>query len=172
MNEDALAHLNSAPAPEFIERFGGIFEHSAWVAERVVAARPFASVDALHAAMVRAVASAGRERQLDLLRAHPELAGKEARAGEMTADSVSEQSSAGLDALTRGEIDRMAKLNAAYREKFGFPFIIAVRNYGKQAIFAEMERRLANDADTELANDLEQVYAITRMRLARALGEH
>ena len=167
---DALARLNAASESEFVQRLGGVFEHSPWVAECVAGERPFASLDALHAAMVRAVEASGRERQIALLRAHPELAGREARAGEMTDDSVSEQSSAGLDAMTREEIDRMSGLNAAYRGKFGFPFIIAVRNYTKPAIFAEMARRLGNDANVEIANDLEQVYAITRMRLERLLG--
>ena len=167
---DAFARLNSAPASEFVQRLGGVFEHSPWVAERVVGERPFASVDALHAAMVHAVSAAGHERQVALLRAHPELAGKEARAGEMTADSVSEQSSAGLDAMSRDEIERMAALNAAYRAKFGFPFIIAVRNYTRHAIFAEMARRLENGLEAEIAGGLEQVYAITRMRLERMFG--
>jgi len=152
-------------ASEFVAALGGVFERSPWVAERALARRPFASVDALHGAMVDAVRAATRETQIGLLRAHPELAGREAQAGLLTADSTAEQKGAGLDALTPEEVDRIGALNRAYRQTFGFPFIIAVRRHAKDQIFREFERRLANDVETELANGLEQVYAITRLRL-------
>jgi 2-oxo-4-hydroxy-4-carboxy-5-ureidoimidazoline decarboxylase len=160
-----LAQVNAMPAPEFRAAFGGVFEHSPWVAERAFAARPFASVDALHAAMVDAVKGAGEAAQLTLLRAHPELAGKEAQAGTMTGDSTAEQGTAGLNALSREEMARIAELNRRYREKFGFPFIIAVRRHTKDGIFREFERRLAHDRETELATGLGQVSVITRLRL-------
>jgi 2-oxo-4-hydroxy-4-carboxy-5-ureidoimidazoline decarboxylase len=160
-----LAQVNAMPAPEFRAAFGGVFEHSPWVAERAFAARPFASVDALHAAMVDAVKGAGEAAQLTLLRAHPELAGKEAQAGTMTGDSTAEQGTAGLNALSREEMARIAELNRRYREKFGFPFIIAVRRHTKDGIFREFERRLAHGRDAELAECLGQVYVITRLRL-------
>jgi 2-oxo-4-hydroxy-4-carboxy-5-ureidoimidazoline decarboxylase len=160
-----LQQVNAMPAAEFRAAFGGVFEHSPWVAERAFAARPFASVDALHAALAGAVKAAGEEAQLALLRAHPELAGKEAQAGTMTGDSTAEQGGAGLDALSRDEMARIADLNRRYREKFGFPFIIAVRQNTKDGIFREFERRLAHDRDTELGASLGQVYVITRLRL-------
>lgn len=152
-------------AAEFVRALGGVFEHSPWIAEHAFAARPFAGVDALHAAMSDAVRGAGRDAQLALLRAHPELAGKEARAGSLTRDSTAEQAAAGLNALTRAELERMSELNRRYRAKFGFPFIIAVRRHTKDGILGEFARRLELDPETELANGLEQVFAITRLRL-------
>jgi 2-oxo-4-hydroxy-4-carboxy-5-ureidoimidazoline decarboxylase len=160
-----LAQVNAMPAAEFRAAFGGVFEHSPWVAEGAFAARPFARVDALHAAMTDVVKRAGRAEQVALLRAHPELAGKEAQAGTMTGDSTAEQGGAGLNALSRAEMARISDLNRRYREKFGFPFIIAVRKHTKDGIFSEFERRLANDSDTELATCLGQVFVITRLRL-------
>jgi 2-oxo-4-hydroxy-4-carboxy-5-ureidoimidazoline decarboxylase len=152
-------------ADEFARTLGGVFEHSQWIAERAFAARPFASVDALHAAMTEAVRRAGGDAQLALLRAHPELAGKEAQAGELTRDSTAEQAAAGLNALTSEELALVAELNRRYRAKFGFPFIIAVRRHRKDGIFREFQRRLELDPGTELANGLEQVFVITRLRL-------
>jgi 2-oxo-4-hydroxy-4-carboxy-5-ureidoimidazoline decarboxylase len=160
-----LVQVNAMPAAEFRAAFGGVFEHSPWIAEGAFAARPFASVDALHAAMTEIVKRASREQQVALLRAHPELAGKEAQAGTMTGDSMAEQGGAGLNALSGAEMARISDLNRRYREKFGFPFIIAVRRHTKDGIFGELERRLANDGDTELGAALEQVFVITRLRL-------
>jgi 2-oxo-4-hydroxy-4-carboxy-5-ureidoimidazoline decarboxylase len=160
-----IAEVNRMSAAEFVRALGGVFEHSPWIAEQAFAVRPFAGIDALHAAMADAVRDAGREARLALLRAHPELAGKEAQAGSLTRDSTAEQAAAGLNALTRAELDRIAALNRRYREKFGFPFIIAVRRHTKDGIFGEFERRLALAPEAELANGLEQVFAITRLRL-------
>ncbi len=160
-----MTAINAMRPAEFMTALGGVFEHSPWVAERALAKRPYADVAALHAAMVDVVRGATREEQLTLLRAHPELAGREAQAGTLTADSTSEQRSAGLNALTRAEMERVGRLNRAYRERFGFPFIIAVRRHTKESIFAEFERRLGNDADSERLECLEQVYIITRLRL-------
>jgi 2-oxo-4-hydroxy-4-carboxy-5-ureidoimidazoline decarboxylase len=165
-----LPEINTLPPERFVQLLGGIFEHSPWVAERAARARPFDDIGALHTAMVHAVEAATRSEQLDLLRAHPELAGREARAGEMTAPSQAEQASVGLNALSADELARIGTLNAQYRRKFGFPFIIAVRNYTRDSIFAELERRRDNDVETELGNALQQVYAITRMRLDALLG--
>ncbi len=150
---------------EFVAALGGVFEHSPWIAERAFASRPFTDTAALHAAMVEVVRGASRDEQLGLLRAHPELAGREAQSGTLTADSTAEQRSAGLNALTRDEMERVLRLNRAYREQFGFPFIIAVRRHTKDRIFAEFERRLGNDAESERLECLEQVYIITRLRL-------
>jgi 2-oxo-4-hydroxy-4-carboxy-5-ureidoimidazoline decarboxylase len=157
--------VNSMPADAFVAAFGGIFEHSPWVAQAALGARPFASVDALHAAMVAAVERAEPAQQLALLRAHPELAGREARAGEMTDASEHEQASAGLNRLSRAEMTRISELNHAYSTKFGHPFIITVRKHNKQGIFNEFERRLAHDAATELRAALQEVFSITRLRL-------
>lgn len=154
----------------FVERFGGIFEHSPWVAERAFDAGPFADARALHAAMVAVVDAEPRERQVMLLCAHPDLAGKEASEGSMTSSSVAEQSSAGLDRLTHDELQRIGTLNAEYRARHGFPFIIVVRHHTKEGILHEFERRLASDTATELRAALAQVYAITWLRVQRLLA--
>lgn len=160
-----LSDINTMSPAAFVAALGGVFEHSPWIAERALARRPFASVAELHAAMVDTVKRASRTEQLALLNAHPELAGKEAQSGTLTASSTTEQASAGLNALSRDEMTRIARLNAAYRAKFGFPFMIAVRMHTKDSILAEFERRLGNDAEQELAACLEQVFIITRLRL-------
>lgn len=157
--------------PEFVERFGAVFEHSPWVAERAWAARPFADSAALHQAMMRTVKAAERDAQLALIRAHPELAGGEAAAGSLTADSSTEQGRLGFTSLTRGEFARIAEINRRYREKFGFPCIVALgRHRNRATVLEEMERRLANDAQTELAGALEQIGHIARGRLEKLLG--
>ena len=139
-----------------------LFEHSLWVEERADA-RP--SSGDRHADLMAVVHDATPEEQLALIRAHPELAGKAAVDGSLTQASAAEQASAGLDRLTQTEFDRFHALNAAYREKFGFPFIICVRLTDKAGILAEMERRLANDRDTEIATALGEIGEIVRLRL-------
>jgi OHCU decarboxylase len=168
----SLADLNRAGHEAFAAALGAVFEHSPWVAGRAHAARPFASVTALHQAMMRAVFEASRAEQLALIRAHPELAGREAAAGTLTADSASEQGRVGIDALTRAELERMRELNRRYSEKFGFPCIIALRLHADRAsVFAEFERRLANDAEAEIENALGQIGHIARGRLDRLVKE-
>ena len=125
----------------------------------------------MHTAMVNVVKSAPLPSQLALLQSHPDLAGKEAQAGAMTASSVSEQASAGLNALSKAEITQISDYNAAYKQKFGFPFIIAVRMHTKEGIFFDFSRRLQNDTQTEYANDLQNVYAITLLRLNSLLAQ-
>jgi 2-oxo-4-hydroxy-4-carboxy-5-ureidoimidazoline decarboxylase len=115
------------------------------------------------------VKHAPAEKQLALLKSHPDLAGKEAQAGTMTASSVAEQASAGLNALSHDEMLRISDLNVAYKKKFGFPFIIAVRMHTKEGILFEFNRRLQNETQTEFANDLQNVYIITRLRLNKLL---
>lgn len=154
----------------FIARFGGVFEHSPWVAEGVLAAagadrRSLDSVDGLHAAMVRVVRAAPRDRQLALLRAHPDLAGRLALAGELTAASTAEQAGAGLDRCTPDEFARFTALNTAYTAKFGFPFILAVRGRTRAEILAAFEARIHNDAETEFNTALAQVDRIALLRL-------
>jgi 2-oxo-4-hydroxy-4-carboxy-5-ureidoimidazoline decarboxylase len=164
-----MASINAMDRAAFVRKFGGIFENSPWVAEKAWEKRPFASLDDMHAAMVAAAKYAPAAMQLVLLQSHPDLAGKEAEAGTMTASSVAEQASAGLNALSHAEMVRMSDLHAAYKKKFGFPFIIAVRMHTKEGILFEFNRRLQNDTQTEFANDLENVYIITRLRLNKLL---
>ena len=160
-----LVALNAMSRAEFTAAIGSTFEHSPWVAEQAWDARPFADLDALHAAMLDVVRRAPRAEQIDFLRAHPELAGREAQAGTMTNDSVREQRSAGLDALARHELDEMKRLNGEYRRRHGFPFIIAARRHTKDQIFAELRRRTAGNSEVELGAALEQIAVITKLRL-------
>jgi 2-oxo-4-hydroxy-4-carboxy-5-ureidoimidazoline decarboxylase len=164
-----LEHLNSQDRTAFVAALGGIFEHAPWVAERVIAKRPFATVSALLNAMMAAVAEAGDDEKLALIRGHPELAGKVARAGAMTIQSRLEQGSLGLDRLSDAEFARFEKLNAAYRERFGFPFIICVRRHTRDSILDNFERRLANGADAERAAALQEIGHIARLRLVDAV---
>ncbi|MDH4134646.1 MAG: 2-oxo-4-hydroxy-4-carboxy-5-ureidoimidazoline decarboxylase [Gammaproteobacteria bacterium] len=157
--------LNAMTAGEFTQALGAIFEHSPWVAERVAGQRPFASVDQLHAAMVAAIEAAGEAAQLALLRAHPELAGKAAVRGELTAESTREQSGAGLSQCSPEEFAKLQRLNADYNAKFGFPFIVAVRGHTRHSIIALFEQRLSNDPAREMREGLQQVYRIGLLRL-------
>ena len=161
-----LATLNAAPREEFVARLGGIFEHSPWVAERAFERRPFASREALHAAMVAVVAEAGEERQLALIRAHPELAGRAAVRGETTEFSQQEQGGSGLLDCSPEEFARLQALNRRYVEKFGFPFILAVRGLDRAAIIAAFARRAENPREAEIAEALRQIARITGFRLA------
>ena len=136
-----LGELNALPAGVFTARLADIFEHSPWVAQRVAHLRPFADVDALHQAMVAAMNQATPAEQLTLLCAHPELAGKEAQHGALTAASSHEQAKAGLKALSADEMKRITALNAAYLAQHGFPFIVCVGHHTKQSLFQDFERR-------------------------------
>jgi 2-oxo-4-hydroxy-4-carboxy-5-ureidoimidazoline decarboxylase len=170
MSTLTLERINAMTPQAFLGALGGVFEHSPWIAEGAFVARPFLNVTALHEAMTNTVKRGSRERQLELLNAHPELAGQEAQAGALTSNSAAEQASVGLNALSREEIQSLARRNREYREKFGFPFIIAVRRHNKASIFREIERRLGNDTETELNACLEQVFLITRLRLEALLA--
>ncbi len=167
----SLDHLNGLSAEAFAAALGDIFEHAPWVAAAAAAKRPFATVAALHEAMMQAVRTAPREAQLAFLRGHPELGGKVARAGAMTADSVAEQGSLGLDRLSDAEFERFEALNRAYAARFGFPFIICVRRQTRDAILNEFERRTALPPEGEFAAALDEIGHITRLRLvARVEG--
>ena len=158
--------LDRLSRADFVEKLGSIFEHSPWVAEGVADARPFGTIEELHAAMVAVVMAAGPERQLALLQAHPELAGKLARAGGLTQASAGEQASVGLDKLDEAEIVRFDRANAIYRDRFGFPFIIAVKaQRDRRAILDALETRAGHDRATELATALAEVAKIARFRL-------
>ena len=155
---------------EFVQRYGGIYEHSPWVAEK---AAPLvddsADVDVIARVMADCVDNASEERQLALIRAHPDLAGKAAIAGSLTDESESEQASAGLDRCSPEEYERFQALNTAYRRKFGFPFIMAVRNSSREQILAAFGSRLENGYDEEFENALLEIHKIARMRLV-AMG--
>lgn len=164
-----LDTLNNAPRGAFVAALGAIFEHSPWVAEAAVARRPFATVADLHAAMMQAVLDSPTDRQIALLQAHPDLAGKAARAGAVAAASAAEQAGLGLDRLSDAEYATFQRLNAAYRDKFGFPFIVCVRRQTRDAVLAGYERRLGNDRQAEIGRALEEIGHITRLRLAEAV---
>jgi 2-oxo-4-hydroxy-4-carboxy-5-ureidoimidazoline decarboxylase len=166
-----LQDLNALDASNFTLVLGGIFEHSPWVAERVLHQRPFASTQALHTAMVAAIEAEGSEAQLKLIRAHPELAGKAAVRGELTEESNREQSGAGLDRCTPQEFAELHNLNTSYNEKFGFPFIVAVRGHTRHSIIALMAQRVGNSVESEQRECLQQIYKIGQFRLEDLLTE-
>lgn len=151
---------------EFVERYGGIYEHSPWVAERVEAqfGNEVTGTE-LARLMADCVDNASKEMRLELIRAHPDLAGRAQIAGELTAESTEEQSSAGLDQCSTEEYERFQQLNDDYKGKFGFPFVMAVRNSNRQEILDAFATRLDNDYDTEFETAIEQIHMIAEMRL-------
>ena len=155
--------------PEFVARLGGVYEHSPWVAERAYAARPFSSTDSLADAMQQAMLAATREEQLALIRAHPELLGK-LEAAELTESSRSEQAGAGLHRCTAEQKARMREMNAAYRDKFGFPFIVAVKGLDWGGIIERIAARLGNTPETEFDMALREIGRIARFRLEAMTG--
>ena len=159
-----LAAVNAMPRPQAEAALAAIFEHAPWVAAQALAGAPFATVASLHDAMMQALRTAAAERQLAVIRAHPDLGSKFARA-ELTAASRAEQGALDLDRLSDEEFARFEQLNANYRERFGFPFIICVRRHTRDSILIQFERRLANSADDERAAALDQIGLITRLRL-------
>ena len=161
----AIGEIDALSRDAFIAVLGGIFEHSPWVAERAWDKRPFSDTDSLHAAMRDAVEVADASLQLALINAHPELAGKAAIRGELTTESTREQSGAGLDQCTADEFAELHSLNRTYRDKFGFPFILAVRGYDRAGIIDQMRRRVNNDREIETRESLAQIYRIARFRL-------
>jgi allantoate deiminase/N-carbamoyl-L-amino-acid hydrolase len=167
----SLAQLNSMPPVQFVEALNGIFEHSPWVAERVAERRPFGSVLDLHAAMTSAVAAASGDEQLALIRAHPELAGRARVRAGLTVESAREQSGAGLDSCTPDEFSRLHELNKAYTDKFGFPFILAVRGHDRASIIAAFAARVHNADATEGSEALAQIGRIAWFRLAETVSE-
>jgi 2-oxo-4-hydroxy-4-carboxy-5-ureidoimidazoline decarboxylase len=166
----SLADLNRMSGSDFAAALDGIFEHSPWVPERVAAGKPFGSLDSLHGAMVLAMWAAAESEKLALLRAHPQLAGKEADTGTLTAHSTSEQDSVGLTRLSADEKAKIVALNAAYLKAHGFPFIIAVKLRTKREIFSEFERRVNNPREIEFSTALAEVGKIARIRLEALLA--
>ncbi len=151
---------------EFVARYGGIYEHSAWVAEQTYAeARDASEAADLARLFANCVDAASDEKKLELIRAHPDLAGKAAVAGQLTQESTQEQASAGIDQCTPEEFAEFQSLNRRYKEKFGFPFVMAVRNSSRGEILKAFAQRLTNDSETELANAISEIHEIARLRL-------
>ena len=170
-----LNHLNAASQAEFVHLLEGTYEHSPWIAEQAWLGRPFTSLAQLKLALVEVVRGAGRALQLELICAHPELAGQAMAAKTLTAESTNEQDTAGLTDCTPDELVRIRQLNADYYPKFGFPFILAVRGprglgLAKREIIATFDRRLDNHPDFELAEALRNIHRIAEIRLNDTLG--
>ena len=165
MAKVALTELTTADDAAFLAAMGDVYEHAPWVAQSASRQRPFATLAALHAAMMAAVRAAPPDQQLALINGHPDLAGKAARAGALTADSTAEQASAGLDRLSEPEFARFHRLNGAYREKFGIPFIICARRHGKESILQQFERRSQNGKAAETKAALDEIFRIAALRL-------
>jgi OHCU decarboxylase len=157
--------INELDRDAFVERYGPLFEHSPWVAEAAWSDRPFADREQLYEALVAAMHAAPRERKLALIRAHPDLAGKAAIEGTLTDSSRREQAAAGLDRLTPDEYDAFTRLNAAYRDRFGFPFVVCAREHTKESILRVASERLSNSEDEEIRVALEEIAKIARLRL-------
>ena len=166
-----LNTLNHASKRDFVAALAAIFEHSPWVAERVADLRPFASGIALHRALCDAVMQAPEAQQLALIRAHPQLAGRAAIRGDLTAASTSEQRGAGLPYCTPDQLERLNSLNAEYSSRFGFPFVLAVRGHTPQSVIAAMERRVTHEVRQEIAVALSEIFSIARFRLEDLLQE-
>ena len=156
-----LDHLNALDRASFVNQLGWIFEHSSWVAERSWERRPFASLDALHAAMVEEVEHATHEEQLALLCAHPDLGAR----AKLSAASAGEQAGAGLNQLNRKDYGTLQSMNSAYRQKFGFPFLYAVKGNTWEDISVALVVRMENDPEEEFPIALFEVFRIARFRL-------
>ena len=158
---------------DFVDLFGGVYEHSPWIARETYQGGLGAAEDSsagLSAAMIRTVEGADRERIMALINAHPDLAGRAAVRGELTAESTAEQAGAGIDQCNAEEFERFQRYNAAYKEKFRFPFIMAVKGSNRHLILAAFEERLENDAETEFNRAVQEIHKIARFRLD-AIGE-
>jgi 2-oxo-4-hydroxy-4-carboxy-5-ureidoimidazoline decarboxylase len=166
-----ITALNDLSRDAFVALLAEVYEHSPWVPEEAFDRGPFAARADLHAAMEAVVAGADRPRQLALLRAHPELAGRAAQRGELTAHSTCEQAGSGLLSGPSPEVTRLRDLNRAYAERFGFPFIIAVRGLDRDAILARLEQRLGNPPEPERAEALRQVGRIASLRLEARVAD-
>lgn len=167
-----LASLNACSRIDFLAALGGVFEHAPWVAEAVVDQRPFASVDAMHRAMLGVIRSLPEPERVDFLNVHPELAGAQARAGVMTADSIREQGTLAPGAMSAEEIARWDRLNADYRDRFGFPFILCARRHSHASMLESFERRLVRERNVELDAAVQEIEQISRLRLSDRIANH
>jgi 2-oxo-4-hydroxy-4-carboxy-5-ureidoimidazoline decarboxylase len=166
-----LAEINNGDNAKFVSVLGDVFENSPWLVERAAAARPYSSRDALVAELIDVMNTATQDEQLALIRAHPELAGKAAWAGELTDSSAREQASAGLGQLTGEEFDLFNRLNVNYQARFGFPFIIAVRDHTKESILVAFEDRLTNEPASEITEAMRNIARIVSLRIIDTVGE-
>ena len=165
MSQKTLSDLNACSKADFVAALANVFEYSPWIAEQAASARPFAGVKQLFDAMRAAVDRAVPELRLALIKAHPDLANKTQRAAGLTAESNAEQNSVGLDRLSDAEYEAFERVNNAYRSKFGFPYIICVRRHTKDSILRDFERRLPNDAKTEMQKSVEEICRIAALRV-------
>jgi 2-oxo-4-hydroxy-4-carboxy-5-ureidoimidazoline decarboxylase len=165
MSQTPLAELNACSQADFAAALANIFEYSPWIAEQAASARPFAGVRQLFDAMKDVVDRAPSELRLALIKAHPDLADKTQRAAGLTAESDAEQNSVGLDRLSDAEYEAFERVNKAYRTKFGFPYIVCVRRQTRDSILRDFERRLPNDAATEMQKSIEEICRIAALRL-------
>ncbi len=165
MAQKQLAELNACSRNDFVAALANIFEHSPWIAEQAVSSRPFGGLRQLFEAMQAAVERAPVELELALIRAHPDLANKTQRAAGLTAESMAEQDNVGLDRLSDAEYEAFERVNNAYRSKFGFPYIVCVRRQTKDSILRDFERRLPNDAATEMKASIAEICRIAALRL-------
>ena len=161
----SIEEVNALSAQEFVREFGGVFEHSPWVAEQTARKRPFRTLQEMHAALCETVRNSATDQKLFLICAHPDLVGRAALAGTLTRESTLEQASAGLADLSAEEIALFQKNNCAYKEKFGFPFVICARLNKKTAILEGFERRLKNSREQEIETALAEIYKIAELRL-------
>ena len=165
----SLARLNVLPAEEALARCGGFFESSPWIVERALERRPFASLAGFHAACLGALSRAGEEERLGVIRAHPDLVGRMAREGRLTAESGREQAAAGLDVLAPEEAAAFEDYNARYKERFGFPFVICARRNRKEAILRAFPVRLERDREAEIAAAIAEIGDIAWLRMTDAI---
>jgi len=161
-----LSDLNACSRDDFVAALGNVFEYSPWIAEQAALARPFDGVRQLFDAMRGFVKQTPSEQQLALIRAHPDLANRTQRAAGLTAESSTEQNSAGLDRLSDVELEAFERANYAYRTKFGFPYIVCARRHTRDSILRDFEHRLPNDAKTEVQNSLNEIFRIAALRIA------
>ncbi len=162
-----LDHLNACPREEFVALVGPTFEHSPWIAAAVVGQRPFTSTEHLHAALCGVVMAADEQRQIALIRAHPDLAGRTA----LSLESSREQAAAGLTDLAVDEIAQFDRYNTAYTARFEFPFVICARRHQKDAMLRAFQERLSHSREEEIAVALEQIFQIAALRLADLIPE-
>ncbi|WP_164483695.1 MULTISPECIES: 2-oxo-4-hydroxy-4-carboxy-5-ureidoimidazoline decarboxylase [unclassified Polaromonas] len=167
----SLEHLNTCTPEAFCAALADIWEHAPWVARGVVTQRPFATVEALHTAMVAVVAGQDEPARIAFYAGHPELAGDDARRGTMTDASIAEQGTLSLAQLDAREAERWNALNRAYRTRFGFPFILCIRRHTRESALQAFEQRLQHDRATELSTTLGEIAAITRLRLDRLVSD-
>jgi 2-oxo-4-hydroxy-4-carboxy-5-ureidoimidazoline decarboxylase len=169
--QHSLSQLNALGREEFVRLIGPIFEHSPWIAEATWVKRPFESLKELHRALCDTVRTSETSQQLALIRAHPDLAGRAAKAGTLSAASTREQASGGLDQLNPEEAALFDRYNRKYWAKFGFPFVICVRQNKKAAMLAGFERRLQNSVEEEMETALGEVFKIAQLRLSDLVAD-